>query len=139
MKLEDQCISLELAKRLKELGVNQDGVFSWAKHEENFDLTSTDMTELMAKRPKYARRYESSDVYSAFTLAELFEMLPEMKEPFRLHFGIENPNIDFGGKYYSVVDIIDYPEDTYFYDDNFANCLAKMLIYLIENKLIETN
>lgn len=29
MKLEDQCVSLEIAKKLKEVGVKQESLFCW--------------------------------------------------------------------------------------------------------------
>jgi hypothetical protein len=34
MNLEDQIVSLELAKKLKELGVKQETVFIWYPHDE---------------------------------------------------------------------------------------------------------
>lgn len=70
MKLEDQVTSIEISKRLKELGIKQEGVFSWAlvvtKHGENWGLNLTDLVYVIP--PK--------EVYSAFTVAELGELLP---------------------------------------------------------------
>lgn len=167
MQLEDQVCSLELAKRLKELLVKQDSVFSWAKHEENYELTSTAMTLLMTKRPKNVRRYENENVYSAFTLYEIFSLLPfrftkdekinmvcRGKDGVQAHRDLRIEH-DYHLKL-SKIDLI--PTEWYCwaighgYDEygvniseisfcehsvNAANACAKMLIYLIENKLIE--
>ena len=80
MKLEDQVCSLELAKKLKELGGVQDSLSYWEEYRDNWmDLRAT---------PKLVQGYhtdkergegnavESSTYYSAFTVAELGEMLP---------------------------------------------------------------
>lgn len=64
MKLEQQVCSLELSKRLKELGVKQNSHFSWeelfGKPEYRLDVT-----------------IHGEHRVSAFTVAELGEMLPE--------------------------------------------------------------
>ena len=39
MKLEDQCISLELAKRLKELGAKQESLFYWIHRRLSIHLS----------------------------------------------------------------------------------------------------
>ena len=65
MKLEDQVVSLELAKRLAELNVPQTGAFVWSRgiRHKNWRVTLT----------KY-RNW--APCYSAYTVAELGEMLP---------------------------------------------------------------
>jgi len=80
MKLEDQVCSLELAKKLKELGVKQDGLFAWFEekdkkrifceyrlHQQSRDSQDT-FNDGYAATP--------SEICSAPTVAELDEMLP---------------------------------------------------------------
>ncbi len=64
MKLEDQVCSLELAKRLKELGVKQESIFSY-----DATMSPDGRTEVLSIGcPIFG--------YSAFTVAELGEMFP---------------------------------------------------------------
>ena len=139
MNLSDQVCSLEYAKKLKELGVKQDSIFYWSVNKEGNNesmviwnlqypcyANQTNMYKLSVDYPQY---YE---VFSAFTCAELIEMIPHLPDPHRISFGIENPNIDCGGKYYAMHDVVDYPCDHFWYSNNLANCIAAMLINLIE-------
>lgn len=122
MKLEEQVISLELAKKLKELGVKQESHFYWVEMYEEpaqlFDLS-------WALDPRRLANEQYRNV-SAFTVAELGEMLP------------------FG--YYSRRGTRGFTCGT-LNNENYgtrrgvteADARAKMLIYLLENKLIKTN
>lgn len=81
MKLEQQVCSLELAKKLKELGVKQESAFVWSVpnpekgRNEREKLVLGKYCEVMLCHK--ARDWgEAFDVYSAFTVAELGEMLP---------------------------------------------------------------
>src|ERR1035437_2783851 len=70
MDLEDQVCSLELAKRLKELGVKQESLFSWSEWKP-FHL-----------KWKYEWTLEPGGGHvrgkvAAFTTAELGDMLPD--------------------------------------------------------------
>jgi hypothetical protein len=74
MNLQDQVASLDLCKKLKELGIKQESLFYWFEfHSHNY---------------LYCRQYEYSENvkldiengYSAFTVAELGEMLPVYAE-----------------------------------------------------------
>lgn len=145
MKIEDQVCSLELAKKLEKLRVRQESYFVWPKrpHDEyellHFNAKST-----------YKDNY-----FSAFTSAELGELLPNSillskAEPFN-HFRIKiNKFISVPKKDVLVNNwIINYECDTTsepllftkltknIYDPNLANAMAKMLIYLNENKLLK--
>lgn len=110
MKLEDQVCSLELAKQLKELGVKQDSYFKWEErsggHVELFHSKATSCAH---------------EYYSAFTLAELGEMLPA---------GM-SPNKSENNVYYFTIG------EKLFGCKNEAKARAKILIYLIENNIIK--
>jgi len=109
MKLEQQVCRLGLAKRLKELGVKQDAFLVWDEDEE-----------------RICRRelYEHHNYYSAFSVAELGEMLPR---DCRLRRSVNEP-----GKW--LVDALS--TDRFFRAETEADARAKMLIYLLENKLL---
>ena len=112
MKLEDQVVSLELSKKLKELGVKQDSYFSWAER----DTIDGWLVEL-------SDELDSEDeCYSAFTVAELGEMLKKV-------------DLDY---WYSYPDFrLKLPESTTSNtrSEKEADARAEMIIYLIENKL----
>lgn len=145
MKLEYQVCSLELSKRLKELGVKQESQFYWLQYSEwNLHF-----------RGKYVQEYYS-DCLSAFTVAELGYMLPNSirvdgKEPFDTYtmYTTKFYSVNFEMKKTNNF-VVNYQCDTTeldgfgsrkltqnFYDPNEANARAMMLIYLIENKIIE--
>ena len=68
MKLEDQCVSLELDKRLKELGVKQDSYFLWGRDSFSPEMFITD---------DHVLKMLGEDCwFSAFTVAELGKILP---------------------------------------------------------------
>lgn len=112
MKLEDQVCSLELAKQLKELGVKQESIWYWHKYQDR------DWEATLAE----------SDL-SAFTVAELGEMLPEFVGSWREHdnfWHCDNSELGENRRVWLT-----------FNADTEADARAKMLIYLIENKLIK--
>lgn len=148
MKLEDQVVSLELAKKLKELGVKQESYFKYEERENGH-------VEIYHSKPtSCAHKY-----YSALTVAELGEMLHpriviDIDSPFnsfRLHIEksfiveykilkiiyIANYRCDStdvtGEEAWMVRNLLDHNV----YDENMSNCLAKLLIQLIENKIID--
>ena len=143
MKLEQQVCSLELAKRLKELGVNQDSLYIWTTRTEPATLWSFD---------RYEEHFGDDigsgyDEFSAFTVAELGEMLPkDLYIPYKGNSGKkrkypQHPHCFFGsGEGHQCQlnytggnsqEYISHQADTE------ANVRAKMLIYLIENNLIK--
>ena len=73
MKLEQQVCSLELAQKLKELGVKQESLFYWT-----YSNMFGNITFYLQYFPEIEGGYDGleNDV-SAFTVAELGEMLPE--------------------------------------------------------------
>ena len=70
MELKDQVCSLEQAKKLKKLGVPQKSLWYWKLSGTKFILV--DKFYLFDKN-----LHGDSRVYSAFTTAELGEMLPK--------------------------------------------------------------
>lgn len=146
MKLNSQVCSFELAKQLKELGVKQDSISWWFPNADKFSLACT-----------FNLVDPINNMYSAFTAAELFELIPyfidtKKNEPFNgFRFNMTMITIvenNIAKRVFSI----NYHCDTYgmeqfpissgklfkhnIYDENLANSLAKVLIYLIENKLI---
>lgn len=121
MTLEQQVVSLPLAKRLKELGVKQESVFYWSLTKGHY------MLRYMGKATKgieYAR-FRVSGI-SAFTVAELGVLLRST-----VWVIVSRPIYNQWGAYAPMCE--EWKEH---YADTEADARAKMLIYLIENKLI---
>ncbi len=128
MKLENQVTSLDMAKRLKELGVKQESLFIWFKRgeERSFELA-----------------YEESEnwkvAYSAFTVAELGEMLPQIiklkgvKYQLFISVGLDK---QWFVVYANEEDYEDNAPFPIMMTHSEANARGKMVIYLLENKLI---
>ena len=130
MHLENQVCSLELSKRLKELGVKQESIFGWMLHNYG---DRKDWVCVRGANDLRTTEWNFEHQCSAFTVAEIGEMLPEHVD-YYLHHHKENHEW-----------IITFSEHAEIYrkyrktfkDDNEANARAKMLIYLLENKLME--
>ena len=130
MKLEKQVVSLELSKKLKELGVEQESLW----YHIHFCQSHGMIPDGEISGRERADSWNSEFVYSAFTTAELGEMLPDDFISFRSK----------QGKHSSTPKKIDWwcekEEKTgrvwLKHSDTEADCRAKMLIYLIENKYI---
>lgn len=72
MMIEDQVCSLELAKKLRELGVTQNSLWYWAKDGDEDVVISDEKLILAGGAPT------NSNVFSAFTVAELGEMIADV-------------------------------------------------------------
>jgi len=128
MKLEEQVCSLELAKKLKELGVKQESLFYWSTYDDGNSK----------ERPGIAFVDDCNlsfmeDLVSAYTVAELGEMLKTKSDraylaPVPVNGRWNAPSVREG----KIVDLGRFGVMTE------ADARAKMLIYLIENKLINT-
>jgi len=75
MKLEQQCTSLEIFKRLKELGVKQESLWCWA-YEWDLNEERTGEKTIEARFFIEHCDHKKNIIYSAFTVAEIREMLP---------------------------------------------------------------
>jgi len=135
MKLEDQVCSLELAKRLKELGVKQNSQWYWWE-KDNGSKEFVHKKEVLVEL-RYPKEYS---LYSAFTVAELGELLPnkitlkfdDMQYECQL-FYLNTEN----GSYCSYRADMDYEPDMEIEacpGNTEANARAKMLIWLFENE-----
>jgi len=114
MKLEQQVVSLDLAKQLKEAGYKQEGLWCWIAEEgEEAELCLSEQCSL----------YEND--FIASTVAEFGERLPD--------------NV-FTYKWMNEFIAIARNEDNSIINqivaDTEANARAKILCYLIENSLI---
>lgn len=135
MNLEKQVCSLELAKQLKELGMKQESQF--------YHVNARSIGEVILENEIWLIAHHSqingmSDSWlAAFTVSELGEMLPDNlcicnEHPFLfIAKGTQEENQYTIG--YSTMEKSITP---FYTDENEANARAKMLIYLIENKLI---
>lgn len=149
MELSKQVVSLELAKKLKELGVKQESLFIWVN-----DAVSDEGWEVMRQKYRFVK------TCAAFTVAELGEMLPAyVQVPYnevtaQLRKDIDSEDNGLQGVWLSIDKSQVFNDDlgeewSAVYGDNgsivvettaktIADAMAKMLIYLIENKLSST-
>lgn len=127
MNLLDQVTSLELSKKLYELGVKQESFFHWyvsKRSKYSFILESKTCNYVVDSQDTY-------DIYSAFTASELWELLPA---------AIDRNPIEILKTWFSDKHRISIANGGIkIEDDNLCNALAKMLVHLIENKLIDNN
>lgn len=126
MTLSEQVCSLELAKRLKELGVKQESLFAYIKTK----LTKGIYYVTEAIKPLLSM--PDTEWYSAFTVAELGEMLQKRFDP-----------LDSSGRT-SSVPVYGGMQYTWYQNgeviaraDTEADARAKMLIHLIEQGIID--
>lgn len=121
MEIEKQVCSLELAKRLKELGVTQESIFWWGRVSGN----SWSVYHLNKLQPKSI---------SAFTVAELGEMLPEyVMRGGRRHTLRQQRagSMRYVSYEYDALNVLIQNGTTE------ADARASILIYLLENSLIQ--
>ncbi len=142
IKIEQQVCSLELAKRIKELGVEQESLFYY----NNKEICIAKRLHYIKDRSHittFSSSYHSCNnekIYSAFTVAELGVMLPSIitlnnrkhilnyqKSLLNGVFLITYRERKKNGRYFKVV------------NSSEANCRAIMLINLIENGLVEVH
>ena len=125
ISLEKQVVNLELSKRLKELGVKQESLFYYGIWKG--DTVPVYRNQLLLDGVKL------SECISAFTVAELGEMLPKIAIPDTNYYGSKTGDgrwevgyvfMDGSGIWHLEVEATE------------ADARANMLIYLVENKLV---
>ena len=115
-------MSLELAKKLKELGAKQESYCYWREGNKE-DQTFRIVTMVCCK----------GGTYSAFTVAELGEMLPDA-------LSIDTMRLDNARKWFWTI----FADNEYsimrreFKGRTEADARAKLLIHLIEEGIIKT-
>ena len=125
MKIENQVCALKYSKHLKELGVKQESIWWWELHNNS---------ESELRYVKNGKIIDAGDnyYYSAYTVAELGEMLPlntcSVKSKPLLSGIIYGCGFDQGRYKNRKVPI--------HFATIEANAKAKLLIFLKENKLL---
>lgn len=137
MKLEQQVCSLELSKKLKELGVKQESLFYWFPFKEQAVLAHNSAHAVSLAEKDKADVYGCENPYSAFTVPELGEMLPKN---YVLHKKSYSGLTDWWicCKLEDLADTNPEPEG-YGWNANPASSIAEVLIYLLENKTIKSD
>src|SRR5690348_2272959 len=109
MQIEEQVCSLELAKKLKELGVKQEGFFRYYTYDlEKYNLIYGYFNSL----------FPIKEEITAFTISELADMTSDK------YFNL------YGNKEEGYFFYINGEPNTY--DYKLVDCMAKMVIKLIE-------
>ena len=132
MKIENQVVNRKLAIQLKNLDVKQDSYWKWENYSKNayWYVKEWQLTESSCLDDEVnvigLRNPKDYEIYSAFTVAELGEMLPEG------YYSQKEMNS------WACADADNHLAVTNIYDcDNIyteADVRAKMLICLIKNK-----
>lgn len=142
MELENQVVSLELAKKLKELGVEQESLFYWKEFRAFRDGEEIEPNYYLKTKEEV---FDSGHNYfSAFTVAELGEMLPsEINFPFkngkrRSRNSSLKSYFGNGLNWKNVIYTKAGEAGAWVNGNTEADARAKMFIYLIENKKIWT-
>jgi len=159
MNIEDILTSLELSKRLEEIGFNKDSLFYWVNGSITYDYDGCaeinddgqwNIWKEFTKPDKsdYTLKSEpvediENKIINAYTASELGEILPKNfyyeKERYTIQYGWDGARTDPVWK----IRLEHWLENggrkdiEIFTDKSEANLRAKMLIYLIENNLIE--
>lgn len=135
MELKDQVASLELSKRLKELGAKQESAFY-------FETIVNEEGDKSVTNLRFGKFYDDTankkhvSYIAAFTVAELGLMIPWRVYGYNVQWQkLEN---DFDISYFveSHDERSDYNMNVS--DKNEANCRAEFLIHLIENEIVKT-
>jgi len=126
MNLEDQVISLELAKKLKELGVKQESLFYWAGSALWFKRGGVVYSQDNEVETFEWIKNNYNDFYSAFSVAELAPLLGE-----------ELNRIKRDGKAFVWLKQVGGMGKSQYYSEGLeAKARADLLIYLLEGNLI---
>ena len=127
MKLEDQVCRIELAKKLKELGVEQKSLWCWISKYEYSNMVETQEPKLFEWYLNGEPDHTDEITYSAYTVAELGDLSS-------CHF-ISQKEMTGGWKCLQRKAVPD--DSNVFFASTEANVRARTLVYLLENKLLD--
>jgi hypothetical protein len=141
MELKHQVCSLEYAKKLEKLSVKQESTFVWWYTEtmttdvKYFPDQDWETLEWCLK-PRTSAMIDSGRDLAAFTVAELGEMLPAVIQEWKLECQ-KRPTGGWIVSYYCDAKRFELKSVLACADaDSEADARAKMLVSLLENKLI---
>lgn len=123
MNTENQVTSLELSKRLRDLGVPQMSIICWAKRFQEYGGNWVLSGPLIHYK-------DVTQTISAFTVSELGQFLFNKAYT---QAAYENGKWQFACREV----FMSADQDTVFYADTEADARAKMLIYFIEKGIIK--
>jgi hypothetical protein len=138
MELQNQVTSLELSKMLKELGFPQDSLFYWVVNAQTAFREPRVLLNGVIKEwnQKQAKAFQYEILCSAYTVAELGELLPSklyIKKRTLYNENYKHKSGMFFAGYQNEKD-----EKDYIGEIDFTECdaRAKLLIHLKENNLL---
>lgn len=135
MNLKEQVTSLELSKKLKELGVKQSSLFAYTTGKDPILLCEMRKGMWLDEDGWPNTTLGEEDLISAFSVAELGEMLPKnIQGRLGMMFLEIYPNAVQNTWYCGYQRVDDAIREE---ADSEANARAKLLINLLQNKLIE--
>jgi|TARA_Y100000310_G_C20704007_1_gene833010 hypothetical protein len=137
--IEQQVCSLEPSIQLKELGVPQESVWYWYRGSTTDASYSLGDTADVMNNSLIPLVKDQWDAFSAYTVAELGELLvnydigkiQKVGNKWVIGAVRDRDETDRNGINEYIVKRVDI------WDNSEANARAKMLIYLLENKLIK--
>lgn len=142
MNLSQQVVSLDLAKRMKELGAPQESLFWWVLNTRTKEFELRQKEELMGfiedgdtAWPYLEEAKSLGHAFSAYTVAELGEMLPNyFKHEQKGYINLVIMKLDDGcwEVMYKEGGEVAFVERA----DTEPDARAKMWVYLKENNLI---
>lgn len=129
--------SLELSKQLKKVGFEKESLFYWAKIENNWRCV---YREEIINYEAWIGEFDVFEKYPAYTAEELLEWLPifidyEDDDTDAFRYGLKIIRLA-GGQINSMYENIDELVLSESYENNLHDSLAKLLIRLIEEKII---
>lgn len=132
MKIEDQVISLGLAKRLKALGYEQESLWYWG-----YDPIDPNKLSVLYR----VVTPNALEWYPAYTVAELGEMLPTRPKDnshMKLDIWRGQGRVGWNIAYNQMRHACGKPNQlAWFTDEKLSDAMAKMLIYLKERDLLQ--
>jgi hypothetical protein len=137
MTLEKQCVSLDLARKLKELiGVKEDSMFYWVKHRQTAwpDPQLWFTGQVHDWNNEQPEAFKIDILYSAFTVAELGEIIYKKEKVIPPRYDIDTQRWQF--ELVHIETPIDGKTSGLMFTDNEADARAEQLIFLIKHNQI---